>query len=72
MKHIYEGAQEVIAWLGPMSQDSESALDFIHFLQGVYTARLLHEDLRPALRTALLLDQYRTRWVTFLNLFLRR
>ena len=71
MKTIYQNAHEVIAWLGPQSGDSDTAMDFIHFLHGLNVARLANEDLRPALRTVMLQDEYRTRWIALKHFFLR-
>lgn len=71
MKEIYRNAHEVITWLGPQSDDSDTALDFVHFLHGLNIARLANEDLRPALRTTMLRDEYRTRWIALKQFFLR-
>ncbi|KAF2677706.1 HET-domain-containing protein [Lentithecium fluviatile CBS 122367] len=68
MKRIYRDAQKVVVWLGPQSDDSDRAQDFIHFLNGVNTAKLTTK----ALRDILLENQYERSWIAFTNFFLRK
>ena len=72
MKEIYQNAQEVVAWLGPQSDDSDTALDFVYFLHGLNTARMANDDLRPVLRDIMQGDEYRARWIALRQFFLRK
>lgn len=68
MKQIYQNAEEVIVWLGLQSDDSDGAMDFIHFLSGMHVAQSGYARLRR-----ILLDKsYREKWIAFRNFFLRR
>ncbi|KAF1970884.1 HET-domain-containing protein [Bimuria novae-zelandiae CBS 107.79] len=68
MRQIYSDAHKVIVWLGPPSDDSDHALDFIHFLNGVDAARLNRETLRGIL----LQKKHRESWTALKHFFLRR
>ncbi|KAB2104040.1 hypothetical protein AG0111_0g7222 [Alternaria gaisen] len=68
IKRIYRDAQKVVVWLGSQSDDSDCAQDFIHFLNGINTAKLTTQ----ALRDILLENQYEMSWVAFTNFFLRK
>ncbi|CAI6332426.1 unnamed protein product [Periconia digitata] len=68
MKSIYNGASSVIIWLGEKSEDSNRALDFMHFLRNMDKEVVDREELR-----AILLDKkYERDSEAFKRFFLRR
>lgn len=68
MRKTYQQAHEVIVWLGEQSDDSDCALDFIHFLDAMDRANYSTEDMRRILKK----DEYRAKWTALQNFFLRR
>lgn len=67
MKHIYQKAHQVVVWLGPESDDSDLALEFIHFLDDLNATAITTDRLR----SLLLQGQYRAKWVALRNFFSR-
>lgn len=67
MKEIYEGASDVIVWLGERSDDSDSAVDFMHLLHDMSGPD--GDESRDALRQH---DKHQSQWVALRNFFSRR
>lgn len=68
MKSIYEGAHSVIVWLGKQQDDSDRAVEFIHFLEKTHAGALSRDESRM-----ILLDtDYDEDWMALTKFFLRR
>jgi hypothetical protein len=68
MTQIYRDAHEVIVWLGPQSDDSDRALDFIGFLNRLDKVKFGKKTLRKKLHQ----DRHLKDWIAYENFFLRR
>ena len=68
MKHTYQNAHKAIVWLGEQSDDSDYAIDFIHFLDKMSRARYSDGDMRMILQK----DEYHPKWIALGNFFLRK
>jgi Heterokaryon incompatibility protein (HET) len=68
MKEIFEGAHNVIVWLGEQSDDSDCAVDFIQLLHDMSGPNHNDKDRRAILQK----DQCQPQWIAFRNFFLRK
>ncbi len=68
MKHVYQNAHKTIVWLGKQSDDSDNAIDFIHFLDKMSRPSSSDRDIRMILQK----DEYHLKWIALRNFFLRK